>query len=157
MFFFFSNLLRHSTRHIVFDTGNRFSEGPRCPKAPKKKSACEPCCWGAVPHLTGVYLHFLSKTSSGLQPERVAFQQQEIRPSKNKLEDPRMDLKTDLQLTLKPWKTRHRRYVMKRGRSFSFRRVSITYSATAWIQKPTSLLIGCRVSRRIFMVNATTH
>lgn len=138
-----SNLLRHSTR----ETGKRFSEGLRCPQTPKI------CMWtlllGSECSFNLGWCYFMHLRPSVLSPSSSG------RPV----------------LLLGSWiETQTLKYCFaiedmtttvcaeqKKEESLSITGMFPSPAATTGKQKPSSLLIRCKVSRRIFMVNATTH
>lgn len=153
--FFSPSLLRHSTRHNVYDTRNRFSEGLRCPKAPKNPP-CEP--YSSFNLGLSFFNAFSFKSAIGLRRvkhERTVFQQQRSGCFPSWLH-----LKTSWRCSrifcwpwnavLAPAKTRHLHYDEKVFRFHHRQPPPENKSLPAF-------LIRCRVSRRIFMVNATTH
>lgn len=140
--------------------------------APRCLKAREPSYWDAVPHFlwfSSFLTHFLSKTTVGMvRLRRLVFQRQRsgcLATSDHKLllwgtEDARADLNRLFQLTLKKGRFfghHRRRHNDTTWKKRSFGSITGTPPPPPWKQKPSSLLIRCRVSRRIFMVNATTH
>lgn len=67
-FCFFPNSLRHTTRHNISETGNRFPEVPRCPQTPRT------LMWTNCTYFGYLLVHFPLKLWLGLKGLSCTFQ-----------------------------------------------------------------------------------